>query len=136
MRLSQTALRAVATWLKKPYRLCLFLLIAISLCLMLAPASHALKTIDTTNASVVVDGRPVFRVEPSQAYTAQQRANQANRQLLLLANLVKETSVKVVERNQQPTIVANGQYLLTVTDLDTTLYNARQNALGAGGRVG
>lgn len=75
----------------------------------------------TDAAAVVIDGRPVFQLETSGPYTAQQRADQANRQLALLTRPGREIQVDVVERNQQPTIVANGQYLLTVTDLDTSI---------------
>ena len=86
-----------------------------------AVASGPSPILPTDTAAVVIDGRPVFRLAPSGSYNAPQRANQANRQLALLTRPGKEIEVTVVERNQQPTIVANGQYLLTVTDLDTDL---------------
>ncbi|MDJ0704914.1 MAG: mechanosensitive ion channel [Leptolyngbyaceae cyanobacterium MO_188.B28] len=73
-----------------------------------------------SQADVVIDGRPIIRLSQSEQYTAQQRVEQANRQLSLLANLGQEPQVEVIERNQLPTIVANSQYLLTVTDLDTS----------------
>ena len=86
-----------------------------------AVAVESSSILPTDAADVVIDGRPVFQLAPSGPYTAQQRVNQANRQLALLTRPVGEIEVTVVERNQQPTIVANGQYLLTVTDLDTSI---------------
>ena len=97
-------------------------LAAISLLWILSPAGLSAKTLTTPGqASVVIDGHPVFEVESSGPYTAIERAQQANRQLALLASLNKAVEVKAVERNQVPTIVAGDQYLLTVTDLDATL---------------
>lgn len=89
---------------------------------LLSPAVHAVEsTVARQKAHVVIDGRRIFQVEPSGQYSAAQRVMQANRQLKLLANTAQPVDVSVVERNQVPTIVANDQYLLTVTDLDATL---------------
>ncbi|MEO0806109.1 MAG: mechanosensitive ion channel domain-containing protein [Cyanobacteria bacterium J06643_4] len=71
-----------------------------------------------TKATVVVDGRAAFQVGPVGEYSAQQRAAQVNQPLQLLADFGSTVSVDVIERNQLPTIVANEQYLLTVTELD------------------
>ena len=88
-----------------------------------SPDAIAAKPLSATTASadVVIDGRPVFEIEPSGNYSAQRRAEQVNHQLAMFANLTKAVKVAVVERNQQPTIVANDQYLLTVTDSDAKL---------------
>ncbi|MDJ0707963.1 MAG: mechanosensitive ion channel [Leptolyngbyaceae cyanobacterium MO_188.B28] len=69
-------------------------------------------------AEVVIDGRPIFRLSQSGSYTAQQRVDLVNRQLPRLANLNQELQVEVVERNEQPAIIVNDQYLLTVTEPD------------------
>lgn len=85
----------------------------------LSPVATAIEPSGlASQADVVIDGRPIFRLSQSEDYTAQERVEQANRQLPLLANLDQEPQVEVIESNQLPTIVANGQYLLTVTDLD------------------
>ena len=88
-----------------------------------SPEAFAAKSVSssTAKADIVIDGRPIFQIEPSGPYSAQQRAEQVNRQLALFANLGKAVEVKVVERNQLPTIEANEQYLLTVTELDAKL---------------
>lgn len=87
-----------------------------------SPASIAVDyALPTAQANVVLDGRPLFPLEQSGKYTAQQRARQVNRQLAQLARLKNMISVQVIERNQQQTITANDQYLLTVTDSDLLL---------------
>ncbi|MEN8444034.1 MAG: mechanosensitive ion channel domain-containing protein [Cyanobacteria bacterium J06555_13] len=101
---------------------CLALLVCLSVSINSSPAAIATETsVFSSKAYVVIDGRRIFPVEPSGPYSAQQRVMQANQQLVILANLGKTVEVEVVERNQQPTIIAKQQYLLTVTDLDTTL---------------
>ena len=72
-------------------------------------------------ADIVIDGRPVFQVEPSGRYAARQRVAQANHLLRSLADKKEPVDIEVVERNQQPTLVAGEQYLLTVTNLDVGL---------------
>jgi len=72
-------------------------------------------------ADVVVDGRPIFQVETSGDYSAQQRAENANTLLATLSKSSQRTRVKVVEHNHQPILLANEQYLMTVTAPDTTV---------------
>ena len=95
-----------------------------------SPGSLAVDySLPTAQANVVIDGRPLFPLEQSGKYTAQQRARQVNRQLAQLARLKNMISVQVIERNQQQTITANDQYLLTVTDSDLLLNeNAQEQA--------
>lgn len=70
MHLSQRVALVVGRGFKENYLTCLCFLIAMSLGLVFAPATHATEMINTTNASVVVDGHLIFQVEPSQTYTA------------------------------------------------------------------
>ncbi len=76
-------------------------------------------SIPAARANVVIDGRPIFPLKTAGSFSAQQRVEQANRQLAILAGTDSRVEVEVVERAQQVTIVANSQYLLTVTELDT-----------------
>lgn len=98
-------------------------LILVSLLWHASPEAIAAKSVAApiAKANIVIDGRSIFQVEPSGSYSAEQRAQQANHQLAIFANSGKAIEVKIVERNQLPTIVANEQYLLTVTDLDSKL---------------
>lgn len=101
--------------------------ICISLCvigllLCISPSAYAtdpLHTAPSDTADIVVDGRPVFQIETSGSYSAQQRATQANRQLAKLARSSEKPKIRVVEHNQQPILLANDQYLMTVTGPDT-----------------
>lgn len=117
------SLKQLSVQLCRPlFCFCLVLVVSLSLFVGNSSAAIAAETpLSPPKAYVVIDGRRVFPVEPAGPYSAQQRASQANQQLAILANLGKAVDVEVIERNQQPTIVANQQYLLTVTDLDTTL---------------
>ncbi len=103
---------------------CFFFSLLVSLGVLLGASPGAIAndtSVSSSQAYVVIDGRPLFSVEPAGPYAAQRRVRQANRQLAILADLGEPIDVKVIERNQQPTIVANEQYLLTVTDLDAAL---------------
>lgn len=84
-------------------------------------SARVAPTLTVERADIVIDGRPIFQVEPSGTYTAQQRAAQANRLLAMLAQKQKKTQIEVVEHNQQPIILADEQYLLTVTEPDANL---------------
>ncbi|MBW4574657.1 MAG: mechanosensitive ion channel [Aphanothece sp. CMT-3BRIN-NPC111] len=70
-------------------------------------------------APITLDGRHLFKVSDSGGYSAQQRAEDANR---LLQQTVKTAEppvpVQVVESNDLPVIQLNGNYLLTVTQDD------------------
>jgi len=89
-----------------------------------AIAASIPPTAPTAKADIVIDGRPIFQIETSGAYTAQQRAAQTNRQLEILAKKRDKTHISVVERNQQPILLADEQYLLTVTEPDAKLDQA------------
>ena len=99
-------------------------LIALSLFWQASPDAVAARASPATakiKADIVVDGRPLFQVEPSGPYAARERAVQTNQQLALLSESGKVPRVEVIEHNQQPILVADGQYLLTVTDSDAGL---------------
>ncbi|MGB3573515.1 MAG: mechanosensitive ion channel domain-containing protein [Phormidesmis sp.] len=103
----------------------LWVLLFLCLSGIFSPSHHAAlyaaePSVPAARANVVVDGRPIFPLTPAGSFSAQQRVSQANRQIAMLANANSSVNVEVVERNQQLTIVANDQYLLTVTDSDTT----------------
>ncbi len=83
------------------------------------PSSPAEPVAVAARANVVVDGRSIFPLRPVSSFSAQQRVSQANQQLAILASANTDVDVAVVEQNDQLTIVANGRYLLTVTDSDT-----------------
>lgn len=86
-----------------------------------AIANPHIPFVSEEKADIVIDGRPIFQIEPSGPYAAQQRARQANQLLRSLAEKEEAVDVKVVEQNQQPTLVADEQYLLTVTPPDASL---------------
>lgn len=97
--------------------------ILLSFVLSYSGIANAIETTQPqpTQVAVVIDGRPIFRLGPAGEFSAQIRAQQANQQLALLIAIQKTPIVEVQERNQQPTILANGQYLLTVTGPDTAI---------------
>ncbi|MFK8183145.1 MAG: mechanosensitive ion channel family protein [Phormidesmis sp.] len=86
-----------------------------------APVLEQTTEQNSEKANVVVDGRPIFQVETAGDYTAQQRAGNANQLLAELAESAENAEIKVVEHNHQPVLLANEQYLLTVTEPDTNL---------------
>ena len=105
---SQRIAQNLTKHIKAIYSFGLGILIAISLFGDMSPAALAARpSVFIQQASVVVDGRPVFQLQSSGEFTARQRAREVNRQLTRLANLGKEVEVEVVERNQQPTIAVD-----------------------------
>ncbi|MEM6450799.1 MAG: mechanosensitive ion channel domain-containing protein [Cyanobacteria bacterium P01_D01_bin.105] len=113
----------LATFFKNAHWIWIVTLLAASLSGQVSSETLAAVASPTTlpeKASVVVDGRPVFQVENSGDFTAQQRAVKANQLLEELAESPEQAKVEVVEHNQQPILLANEQYLLTVTAPDTS----------------
>ncbi|MDX2212079.1 MAG: mechanosensitive ion channel [Oculatellaceae cyanobacterium bins.114] len=84
------------------------------LVLWLTPASAK----GASTSAVVVDGAVLFQVGATDELTASNRATVINSTLEDLVRSRQSVDVKVVERNQAPTIVLNDRYLLTVTQRD------------------
>ncbi|MCC5627469.1 mechanosensitive ion channel family protein [Nostoc sphaeroides] len=72
-----------------------------------------------TKAPVILDGQEIFKISDSGHYSAQERTNLINSQLKYAIKTSEFIQVKIEERNQLPTILLNGRYLLTVTEQDT-----------------
>jgi len=72
------------------------------------------------SAPIILDGRHLFKVTDSGGYSAQQRAEDANR---LLKQTVKTADppvpVEIIGSNSLPVIKVDGHHLLTVTQGDT-----------------
>ena len=98
-------------------------IVALLLALWLAPATAQ----SSQDASVVLDGRPIFQVSSSDKFSAQARADLINSQLqAVLQAAVKSQQppdIRIEELNQSPTIWLNDRYLLTVTQRDAAFGN-------------
>lgn len=79
-------------------------------------------------AAVVLDGRVIFQVRDSGAFRAEERARLINLQLREALQSAAPIQVTVEERNQQPTLLLDDRYLLTVTEADTTERTPAQQA--------
>ncbi|PPT07211.1 Potassium efflux system KefA protein / Small-conductance mechanosensitive channel [Geitlerinema sp. FC II] len=97
-----------------------------------ATCSIALATPEeetTETAQAIVDGEVLFEVSSSNQFLAPERANFINEQLQKAAVKPGVESVEVVERNDLPTILLDGIYLMTVTERDSeTGRTAREQA--------
>ncbi|MBE9185715.1 mechanosensitive ion channel [Microcoleus sp. LEGE 07076] len=87
--------------------------VALSLVLQAVPVQAA-----RTATSVVVDGRPVFSVSDADSLTGTERADLVNLRLKQIEQSQETIQVTTEVRNQYPTILVNGKYLLTVTQSD------------------
>lgn len=87
--------------------------LALSLVLQAVPVQAA-----RTATSVVVDGRPVFRVSDADSLTAAERADLLNLRLKQIEQSQETIQVTTEFRDRYPTILVNGKYLLTVTQSD------------------
>lgn len=73
----------------------------------------------TSSAPIVLDGRQLFIVSQSGRYTAQARADDANRVLQQKVRIAEPpVSVKIDESKELPIIQVDGAHLLTVTQED------------------
>ncbi|MEH2434810.1 MAG: mechanosensitive ion channel domain-containing protein [Nostoc sp.] len=72
-----------------------------------------------TKAPVILDGQELFKISNSGQYSAQERTNIINSQIKYAIKTSEFIQVKIEQRNQLPTILLNGRYLLTVTEKDT-----------------
>ncbi len=94
-------------------------IILLMLALWLTPAAAQ----SSREASVVLDGRPIFQVSSSEQFSAQQRADWINSQLQAVVKSRQFPDIKIEERNQSPVILLNDRHLLTVTQRDAAFGN-------------
>lgn len=71
--------------------------------------------------TVVLDGRPLFEVGSAGELTAQERAKSIQDELEDLAETGQSQQVTLEFRNQIPVILVNGDYLMSVTQVDAQL---------------
>lgn len=74
--------------------------------------------LEPTSANVVLDGRPLFQVTTAEPLTAPERAERINEQIQRLVDLSEPVEIEIEMRNESPILLANGRYLLTVTQQD------------------
>lgn len=84
------------------------------LCLWLPPAIA-----QSSQSTVVLNGRSLFQVSSSGQYSAEERANLVTLQIEAAVQSANPVTVKIEERNQSPILLLNDRYLLTVTQQDT-----------------
>ncbi|MBW4467693.1 MAG: mechanosensitive ion channel [Pegethrix bostrychoides GSE-TBD4-15B] len=72
----------------------------------------------TSEATVTLDGQPIFQISDAGQYSAQARADLISLQLQAALQMAKPLSVKIEPRNRLPTLLLNDRYLLTVTEQD------------------
>jgi potassium-dependent mechanosensitive channel len=96
--------------------------------LSLAPA---IAQSTPAKAAIVLDGQRLFQVAESGQFSAQERANLVNLRLQEAIRSSEPIDVRTEERNQQPTLLLNNRYLLTITkrDIAPGLTPAEQAAL-------
>ncbi|NEP45088.1 MAG: hypothetical protein F6K35_40080, partial [Okeania sp. SIO2H7] len=85
--------------------------------IMLKPTLAEIS-IKTSTAPVVVDGRPILKINSTGEYTATLRAELIESKLIDAISSSQLVRVRVREQNQLPTIWVNDSYLLTVTAED------------------
>lgn len=81
-----------------------------------APAATA-----AVGQAVVLDGQPLFQVGGAGELTAQERASSIEQELNELAADPDPKTIFLEVRNEVPVILVNGDYLMSVTQLDATL---------------
>lgn len=86
--------------------------------LVFVPPLTPVSAQDSQTANIELDGYRLFKVWPSDRFSAQERAEDANSVLQSAVQSSKPIQVEVVERNQLPVIQVGGRYLLTVTQRD------------------
>jgi potassium-dependent mechanosensitive channel len=96
---------------------CLTLLV-IALCWTLLTPVQAQDQIADVKAPIVVDGRKILQVGKAGDFTAAERAEPVNDQLERGVKSDKEPEINVEQRNNQPALMLNGRYLITVTTPD------------------
>jgi potassium efflux system protein len=83
-----------------------------------ASLAQTSPTLEPTSANVVLDGRPLFQVTAADPLTAPERAERINEQIQRLVDLSQPVEIEIEMRNESPILLANGRYLLTVTEQD------------------
>ncbi|MEQ9233257.1 mechanosensitive ion channel family protein [Coleofasciculus sp. E2-BRE-01] len=96
-------------------------------CLLAVLPSLAQNTFNPTNsiqtnsvAPIMLDGRKIFEVTPSEQYSAQERAEYVNQVLQELVETAESPiSVELTSKDKIPVIEIDGQHLVSVTSDDT-----------------
>jgi small-conductance mechanosensitive channel len=102
----------------------LIMVLMISLWLMPTLAQEQeTPTPDPQNNTAVVqlDGQVLFEVNSLDTFPAQFRADQANNEIQTALASLQQPEVVIVDQGGLPVINLNGRYLLTVTEVDTSL---------------
>ncbi len=96
-------------------------LVILFLSLLINIAVFAQSNLPTSNSNgtVVIDGRELFKVAPSQTTSAQFRADWINSQLQEIIESGQNPDLEIKEKNNSPIIYINNRYILTVTQQDT-----------------
>jgi small-conductance mechanosensitive channel/competence protein ComGC len=96
-------------------------LVIISLTLLINITVFAQSNLSTSKltGTIVIDGRELFKVAPSQTISAQIRAEGINYQLQEIIKSEQNPRLEIKENNNSPIIYINNRYLLTVTQEDT-----------------
>lgn len=93
--------------------------IAIGCLLSIAPVLAQVQEKDTPTAAIILDGRRLFVVSQSGRYTAEERAEDANRVLQQKVKAAEPAVPVTIDQSQNlPIIKVDGAHLLTVTPED------------------
>jgi potassium-dependent mechanosensitive channel len=93
--------------------------IAIGCLLSIAPVLAQVQEKDTPTAAIILDGRRLFVVSQSGRYTAEERAEDANRVLQQKVKAAEPAVPVTIDQSQNlPIIQIDGAHLLTVTPED------------------
>ena len=97
-------------------------------CLLLLIAhSTSAQFPSLAEASVVIDGRPLFEIAQTEQINADERAEYINQELKERVKSGENLLVATEIRNQAPVLLVNGRYLMTVTQEDAKL-NDKESA--------
>ncbi len=102
-------------------------MIVLSLCWVLLSPVKAQEGLVAAKAPIVVDGREILKVREAGDITAAERAEQINEQLEKAVKSDQDPEIKVEQRNNQPALMLNGRYLMTITAPDVTAPITPQN---------
>jgi hypothetical protein len=79
---------------------------------------HPINASNQAKAPVVLDGQPIFQINETDQFTAQDHADLVDFQLKAAMQSDLPVKVTLENRNQLPAIFLNDRYLLTVTERD------------------
>ncbi|PZD71736.1 Mechanosensitive channel MscK [Acaryochloris thomasi RCC1774] len=91
--------------------------VTLSLCWTLLTPVQAQESA-AIRAPVVVDGREILKVGKAGDFTAEERAEQVAGPLERAVSANKKPRIEVEERNNQPALMLNDRYLMTITAAD------------------